>query len=319
MSGRAAETVKRIVKTQMPVGAQDLLRRQRAAARRPMRALARRRRTVVDADSLAGNLRAAGIGRGHVLMVHSALSRIGNVEGGADAVLQSLAEAVGDEGTILMPTYSDADAFVRSAQAGRILDLRTERSLTGKVTDRFRTTAGTLRSSHPFSSVAARGAAAGDVVAGHAEDERIAHARSPMGRLHALGGTVVGLGVDLGPVSFYHVLEDTWPGFPFDPYLPAESFPYLDPEGALVTRPVRRYRPDVGRKRIDHADAQWIRARLTERFDRTGIRRRFSYGEAAAWTIDTRSFYDDLKHLAERGITIYLTEAEWQAIGRPPF
>ena len=45
-----------------------------------------------------------GVKAGDILMVHSALSSLGWVEGGADTVIDALIEAVGPGGTIAMPT-----------------------------------------------------------------------------------------------------------------------------------------------------------------------------------------------------------------------
>ena len=47
-----------------------------------------------------------GIKKGQVLMVHASLSSFGYVCGGAQTVIEALTEAVGDEGTIMMPSQS---------------------------------------------------------------------------------------------------------------------------------------------------------------------------------------------------------------------
>ncbi len=126
-----------------------------------------------------------------------------------------------------------------------------------------------------------------------------------------MGGKVIGLGVTLGPVSFYHVVEDTWDAFPLPVYLPERSITYIDAEGQTVTRKVRRFDPEVSRTRIDHPEGAWIRERLTEHMIRKGLYRPFRYGAADAWVMDAKPFYDEMKRLAQKGITIYLTEEQW--------
>lgn len=46
----------------------------------------------------------AGLASIRLLLVHSSLSSLGLVEGGADTVLDALLEVLGEEGTLLVPT-----------------------------------------------------------------------------------------------------------------------------------------------------------------------------------------------------------------------
>src|SRR4051812_43450965 len=56
--------------------------------------------------SLAAQLRAAGVRAGGPLLVHSSMSSLGHVPGGPDTVLDALQDAVGDGGTLVLPTLS---------------------------------------------------------------------------------------------------------------------------------------------------------------------------------------------------------------------
>ena len=58
--------------------------------------------------SLVDELRALGLDDGMTVMVHSSLSRLGFVLGGAQTVVAALHETVGPGGTIMMPTHSGA-------------------------------------------------------------------------------------------------------------------------------------------------------------------------------------------------------------------
>ena len=51
------------------------------------------------------------------LMVHSSLSALGAVRGGAEAVVDALLEAVGRSGTLLMPSFNHRAAEVYNPQA----------------------------------------------------------------------------------------------------------------------------------------------------------------------------------------------------------
>lgn len=286
-----------------------------AAVRRLRKAaspLVRRLRPALGPKQLAQALRAAGIAQGDTIVVHSALSTLGHVAGGATGVIEGLERAVGQTGTLLMPAYGRADDVLGAPPDQPAVDLRTMPSMTGSITETFRKRAGVRRSSHPFSSVCAWGQHAEYVTSGHEVDPRICHPSSPLARLHELGGKVVGLGVSLGPVSFYHVLEDTWPPFPHPVYQPKVTVTYVDAEGRSVTREVSAYKREWSSRRIDHPAGDWIRARVTEHFEKAGILHRFRVRNADCWWISARDFYDEIRWLAEHGVTIYTSPTEWE-------
>ncbi|MER6898900.1 AAC(3) family N-acetyltransferase, partial [Amycolatopsis sp. NPDC000740] len=68
---------------------------------------------VVDADVVCAGVRELGVAEGGVVIVHSSLSALGNVDGGADAVVRGLLRAVGSAGTVVVPAFTPqvADPF----------------------------------------------------------------------------------------------------------------------------------------------------------------------------------------------------------------
>ena len=58
------------------------------------------------ADTLLDDIKAIGIMEGDVLLVHSSLSALGWVCGGAPTVVAALLKAVGINGTVAMPSFS---------------------------------------------------------------------------------------------------------------------------------------------------------------------------------------------------------------------
>ena len=63
-------------------------------------------RKIVLKDNIIEALKEVGVSKGQAIMVHTSLSSLGFVCGGALIVIEALLESVGAEGTIMMPTQS---------------------------------------------------------------------------------------------------------------------------------------------------------------------------------------------------------------------
>jgi aminoglycoside 3-N-acetyltransferase len=63
----------------------------------------------ITREAIGQALKALGIRRGQAIVVHGSLKRFGRVEGGAEAVVEALLEAVGPEGLVTMPVYSSSE------------------------------------------------------------------------------------------------------------------------------------------------------------------------------------------------------------------
>lgn len=181
-------------------------------------------------SSLTTDLRAIGIEAGDVVMVHSSLSALGFVAGGAQAVVEALLLSVGPDGTIVMPTQSgqltdpanwsnppipaDWIDTVRAALPVFDPDLTPTRAM-GQIVECFRCHAGTQRSSHPILSFAANGLAAQSIVAEHPLTPAFGDA-SPLGRLYDLDAKVLLLGVTHANNTSLHLAETRahWPSKP---------------------------------------------------------------------------------------------------------
>jgi aminoglycoside 3-N-acetyltransferase len=149
------------------------------------------------------DLRALGVRRGGPLLVHSSLSSLGRVPGGAETVIRALLEAVG-EGLLLMPALSYAS--VNTVQ--RLFSVRDTPSCVGAIPEAFRTRAGTLRSVHPTHSVCAVGTGAEGMLGDHILDDTPVGPHSPFRRVRDLGGQVLFLGCGMRPNTSMHGVEE---------------------------------------------------------------------------------------------------------------
>ena len=153
--------------------------------------------SVTKADILLG-LKSLGIKPGDRVMVHSSLSSLGYVKDGADAVVDALLEAVGPEGTIMMPSFNHGRE--------EIFDIKKSPSYSGLITETLRKRAGTSRSLHPTHPYIACGRDAARLVQGH-ENGLTFGRNSPLGKLALEGGYVLLLGVTHRSNTTRHIGE----------------------------------------------------------------------------------------------------------------
>ncbi|WP_261991255.1 AAC(3) family N-acetyltransferase [Streptomyces sp. OR43] len=180
---------------------------------------------------LSGQLSALGVERGGVLMVHASLSAVGAVGGGAATVAAALREALGPEGTLVVPSFTPENSDTSPQYHARIrgLDERERRAVRaampafdpgttpapsmGMLSETVRRSPGVLRSAHPQTSFAAVGPLAGHVVADHDPACHLGE-DSPLARLHALRAQILLLGTGFGRCTAFHLAEYRVPSPP---------------------------------------------------------------------------------------------------------
>ena len=177
--------------------------------------------TPITVESLQADFEALGIEKGMVLLVHSSLSAIGWVCGGAVAVIIALQEVLGETGTLVMPTHStdlsDPSQWenppvpeswwqtIRETMPAYDPDLTPIRSM-GKIVETFRKQKGVLRSTHPQSSFCARGPRVSYVIDNHSLAFGMGE-HSPLARIYDLHGFVLLLGVGHSNNTSIHLAE----------------------------------------------------------------------------------------------------------------
>ena len=183
-------------------------------------------------------------------MVHAALSSLGYIAGGAQAVVLALLDAVGADGTLIMPTHSGdlSDpaewrnppvpeewwATIRASTPAFDPELTPTRKM-GAIAECLRHVRRVLRSNHPTVSAAAVGPNAEVVVSGHELAFGLGES-SPQARLYDLDGWVLLLGVTHANNTSLHLAEyrSTFPNKPWTTH----SSPFLikgGGDGSLTT------------------------------------------------------------------------------------
>lgn len=172
-------------------------------------------------EEMLSAFRAVGLDKGHTVMVHTSLSKMGYVCGGAQTVIEALTETVGEEGTVMMPTQSwknldpedgvhwDVEEAYRQIIRDHwpTYDKRiTPTNTMGAVAEMFRLWPGTLRSDHPARSVAAWGKYAEYLTSGHGLSDIFGDG-SPIGKLYELDGDVLLIGVGYDKNTSLHLAD----------------------------------------------------------------------------------------------------------------
>ena len=235
---------------------------------------------------LKKQLRKLGVRPGGVLLVHTSFRSVRPVEAGPSGLIEALQDALGPDGTLVMPSWTgnDDDPFdPKSTPASADL---------GVTAETFWRRAGVLRSDHPF-AFAAAGPKAGRIVAGplplppHIPE-------SPGGRVHELDGQVLLLGVGHEVNTTLHLAECM------------ASVPYGVPRHITVLRGGRPDRIDY--RENDHCCERfaladdWLRSR--------GLQFEGRVGHAPARLTSSRDLVRvALEHLA-RDPVVFLHERE---------
>lgn len=154
-------------------------------------------------EKMVRDLRSLGIKSDYTLLVHSSLSSLGYVEGGADTVIDTLMHVL-SEGTLLIPALS----YETVTSDHSVFSIKDTPSCVGRISETFRKRRGVTRSLHPTHSVCGIGKYAAELLGSHIDTDTPAGARSPFALLPKYGGKVLMLGCGLAPNTSMHAVEE---------------------------------------------------------------------------------------------------------------
>jgi aminoglycoside 3-N-acetyltransferase len=179
-------------------------------------------------SALAADLRALGVRPGEVLLVHSSLSALGWVVGAEVAAVGALLDALGPDGTLVVPAQSFGNSdpagwsrppvpeswwpVIRANTPPYDPAITPTRGL-GRIPETVRRWPGAIRSAHPHASFAAIGPRAAELMATHELGCRFGE-RSPLAAIEAAGARVLLLGAGFESCTCLHLAETRIPGAP---------------------------------------------------------------------------------------------------------
>lgn len=258
----------------------------------------------IKKEKLVKNLSAVGIQSGDILLLHSSLSKVGNVDGGAQTVIDSLLEKIGDSGNLAMPAYSYIHSMVNTTkEEDYIFDPIHTKSVVGVVTEVFRKMKNVRRSIHPTHSICAFGPNSDTIVSGHLEAETNFGIGTPFHKIREMKGKIVGIGIGIGPVTIYHTIEDFFPNDFKDVYLQVKYPIKIKLDNMIFNKDIFVHNPEFHKYRIDKTPEieQWFRKYFKEK----KILHEGAFGSGNIWWMDIQKLYDELLDLRKKGITIY--------------
>ncbi len=162
---------------------------------------------IFTEDDIYHDLKRIGIKSGDRVMVHSTLSSVGPVEGGPETVCRALMRAVGETGTIMMPSFNFHNVTMYDPEHDKLYDPEKTACVNGAIPNCFWKMPDVVRSLDPSHPVAVWG----DKAAYYAENHHLVQTMgncSPLHKLEQDFGKIMLIDCP-GANTFHHVVETT--------------------------------------------------------------------------------------------------------------
>jgi aminoglycoside 3-N-acetyltransferase len=255
----------------------------------------------ISTKEVIQSLQDVGVGKGDVLLVHSNAMAAAQLppmadEQRLDVLIEALQTAVGQAGTLVMPT------FTYSFTKQEPFDVCQTPSTVGMLTERFRTRDGTLRSPDPIFSFAARGAKAEELCSIPAKE--CFGKESFFAALHEMNCLILCLGCSLTDGgTFVHYIEKSH-GVDYR-YNKTFHGATITPDGKPHSTSVIYYVRDLNRN--SHTDLQCLYERLeSEKSIRTGV-----MGRIRIFTVRAADLFNTAWKMLDEDPTSLIAEKTW--------
>lgn len=152
-------------------------------------------------------LRGLGLQNGDIVLVHSSYKSFGVVEGGPQTIIDAILNVIGEEGTLVVPTFTFSFCDQFNSTGKGYFNVNTTPSEMGILTEVVRNMPKSKRSVNPIYSVAVHGKLVNELAS--VDDKNVFGKDSIFGKLHKLNGKIMinGLGYN-DSWTFVHYIEE---------------------------------------------------------------------------------------------------------------
>lgn len=236
--------------------------------------------------------------RGDTVAIHSAVDKL-NINFEVYRILEILVETVGEEGTLLFPSYhyvGKTEDYLKSADA--LFDVQNSPTLLGLLNEMARRYPTAIRSCHPTASVCAIGKHASTLTATHHLDHYPCGKESPWYKMMKYNGKIIGLGEKVVSLTFIHCIDDTM----------GPDFPIKCTSEEMIASPVIFADGTRSEIRTHYPLRHVLKKNITDYFNQNISKNAcfsFKYRGMNFFKCDTNLLYNEMTKLAKSGNTIY--------------
>tara|TARA_Y100000310_G_scaffold94862_1_gene92647 strand:+ start:13619 stop:14497 length:879 start_codon:yes stop_codon:yes gene_type:complete len=236
----------------------------------------------------------SGLKQGDKIIVHSSLSRIGYVKGGADALIDSFLEIIGDRGLLIMPAFC-APEFDNNRKIYLFDSVKTQVN-TGKVPEVFRKRDETYRSLSSTHSLVAKGEKAEEFVKDHENCDTPYSMKGPFGKLYDWDVKIFFIGTDQRSNPSLHIIEDKCK-FPFEIYDKPFKVAIKNSKGIETIFNARKHLPHLFKIRNNNLVEKYL--------DQDNLMEKYPFGKTELRIVSVRDLVNCMEKMLKKGITIY--------------
>jgi len=239
------------------------------------------------------------IKKGATVFIHSSIDKL-NIDFPVFKVLSILLEVVGEEGTLVFPSWhyrGRAEDYIKNKK--NIFKVKRSPTFLGLLPELARRHQKAHRSLHPTTSVVAIGKHAEMLVSEHHLDVYPQGEKSPFYKMIDLNAQIIGLGEKVVSLSFVHCVED----------IIKEKFPFKVLKDEIFEGQVQNYDGEILKIKTKVAHPQ-IKNRNIVKYMKAHISpticRQFKRKGVNYFKCNANPLFHQMKELAKESITIYV-------------